>query len=125
MALGQIAMGATPERHDPPAYPTSMLPACPPRVELPARLIVSAQGRVTQVRLSPPPARQPFADAVRQAMLTWRFIPLTITRWAADANGHSHVVDSEAKPFSLDYVFTFRCEHGRTSVSASPGTRAR
>jgi hypothetical protein len=120
LSMGQVAMGATLEAHDPPTYPGAMLSTCPARVELPARVIVGVQGDVDEVRLDPPPAQRPFADAVRQAVRAWHYIPLTITRWAADADGNSHPVDSESKPFSLDYVFTFRCEHGRTSVSSGP-----
>jgi hypothetical protein len=120
LAMGQAAMGATLEAHDPPAYPDAMLTLCPPRVELPARVIVGTQGSVDEVRMNAPAAQQPFAQAVRQAVRGWRYTPLTITRWAADADGNSHPVDTEAKPFSLDYVFTFRCEHGHASVSAGP-----
>ena len=125
LALGQTAMGATLQAHEAPAYPPSMLASCPPQVELPARVIVDAQGRVGDVRMDPSPAQRPFADAVRLAVQGWRYAPLTITRWAADAQGDSHPVDSEAKPFSLDYVFTFRCEHGRASVSSGPGPASR
>ncbi|MEI7035380.1 hypothetical protein [Fulvimonas yonginensis] len=119
LAMGQIAMGATPEAHDPPAYPEAMLATCPAQVDLPARVIVSEQGTVSEVRMDPPPAQRPFAEAVRRAVRGWRYTPLAITRWAADADGDSHPVDSETKPFSLDYVFTFRCEHGRASVSSA------
>jgi hypothetical protein len=125
LALGQVAMGATIEQHVPPAYPDSELAACPPQVELPARVIVDTRGNVGEVRMAPPTAQQPFAEAVRKALQDWRYTPLTITRWAADADGNSHAVDTEAKPFSLDYVFTFRCEHGHTSVSAGPESPAR
>lgn len=121
LAMGQTAMGATLQAHEPPSYPGSMLASCPAQVELPARVIVDARGHVSEVRMYPSPAQQPFADAVRLAVAGWRYAPLTITRWAADAQGESHPVDSEAKPFSLDYVFTFRCEHGRTSVSSGAG----
>lgn len=125
LAMGQIAMGATLEVHQAPAYPAAMLAACPPRVELPARVIVDTQGRVDDVRMSPPAPERPFAEAVRQAVQGWRYAPLTITRWAADADGRSHPVDTRAKPFSLDYVFSFRCEHGRTSVTSGPEQAAR
>lgn len=125
LAIGQIAMGATLDAHEPPAYPAAMLATCPPRIELPARVIVGAQGNVNEVRMNPPAAQQSFAESVRAAVQRWHYTPLTITRWAADADGTSHPVDSEAKPFSLDYVFTFQCEHGRTSVSSGPESTAR
>ncbi|MGN2246654.1 hypothetical protein ACFWZ3_08180 [Frateuria sp. GZRR35] len=125
LAIGQIAMGATLDAHEPPAYPAAMLATCPPVIELPARVIVSTQGNVDEVRMNPPAAQQPFAESVRAAVRRWRYTPLTITRWAADADGTSHPVDTEAKPFSLDYVFTFRCEHGRTSVASGSESTAR
>lgn len=125
LALGQIAMGATLQAHEPPTYPTPMLATCPPLVEMPARVIVDTGGRVSEIRMDAAPTQQPFADAVRQAVRDWRYMPLTITRWAADADGRSHPVDSQAQPFSLDYVFTFRCEHGRATVTdgAQPARR--
>lgn len=125
LALGQIAMGATLEQHVPPNYPGSMLATCLPRVELPARVIVGTKGIVDDVRMTSQPAQYPFADAVRQAVRSWRYTPLTFTRWAANADGTSHPVDTEARPFSLDYVFTFRCEHGHTSVSSGADPAAR
>ena len=125
LAMGQIAMGATLEAHQPPVYPETMLATCPARIELPARVIVSTGGNVDDVRMHPSVGEQAFASAVREAVRNWRYTPLTITRWAADADGTSHPVDTEAKPFSLDYVFTFRCEHGRTTVSSGPDSTAR
>lgn len=123
LALGQVATGATPELHAAPAYPSSMLATCPSLVELPARVIVGPDGRVGEVRITAVPAQQPFAMAVRRAAEAWRYTPLTITRWAADAAGNSHPVDSQTRPFSLDYVFTFRCAHGHATVEAGPGSR--
>lgn len=125
LAMGQVAVGATLEAHQPPTYPDAMLASCPPQIELPARVIVGTPGSVDEVRMSPPAAQQAFANAVRLAVQTWRYTPLTITRWAANADGTSHPVDTETKPFSLDYVFTFRCEHGHTSVSARTEQPAR
>lgn len=120
LALGQTATGATPDVHRAPSYPPAMLAACPARVELPARVVVGEDGRVEDVRVTPASGQAPFAQAVRAAVGAWRYTPLTISRWAADAEGVSHPVDTEARPFSLDYVFTFRCEHGRASVSTVP-----
>lgn len=125
LALGQVATGATLEVHEPPAYPDAMLAACPSQVDVPALVIVGPQGAVDDVRINPPSVQLPFADAVRRSVLGWRYTPLTITRWAANADGTSHPVDTEAKPFSLDYVFTFRCEHGHTSVTSGPQQTAR
>ena len=124
LALGQVAVGATLQAHAPPVYPPALLAACAPLVELPARVIVGPDGHVSEVRMDQPAARLAFAEAVRQAVKGWLYSPLTITRWAANADGTTHPLDSEIRPFSLDYVFTFRCEHGHTSVSsgASPAS---
>lgn len=127
LALGEVAMGATPLSHPAPHYPPAMLAACPATIELPARVIVGADGRVTDIRIdtATEAAHPPFAAAVRATVHDWRFQPLQITRWAAAADGTTHEVDSDTRPFSLDYVFTFRCRHGRASVSsgAAPATR--
>jgi hypothetical protein len=64
-------------------------------------------------------SRHAFIDAVRAAALQWQFQPLSISRWAADADGNSHVVDSGTRPFSLTYVFRFECHAGQSSVSAA------
>lgn len=125
LAIGEVATGATPQTHTPPTYPPAELAQCLPQVELPARVIVDAQGNVAEVRLTPAPGQQPFAAAVRQAVRQWHYTPLTITRWAADAQGESHPVDTEAKPFSLDYVFGFHCAHGHAQVSTAPAASAR
>jgi len=66
--------------------------------------------------------RRAFIDAVRAAAAQWQFNPLQINRWAADADGNSHVVDSETKPFSLAYVFRFACHAGQSTVSAAAAT---
>ena len=117
LALGQVAVGATLAAHAAPAYPAAMLAACPGRTEVPARVIVGTDGRVSEVRMAPPAVNQAFADAVRQAVLRWRYTPLTVSRWAADADGNSHEVDSDTRPFTLDYVFEFRCHAGHATVA--------
>lgn len=125
LAPAQIAMGARLEVHTAPAYPPVMLAACPARVELPTRVIVGPDGHVSEACITQPPERQPFADAVRKAVQGWRYVPLTITQWAAEPDGTRHPVDSQIRPFSLDYVFTFRCEHGKTTVSSGSAPTAR
>lgn len=127
LALGQVAMGAAALSHPAPVYPPAMLASCPPSIEVPARVIVNAQGGVGEVRIAAPieAARPLFAAAVRIAIQAWRFQPLQITRWAAAADGTTHPVDSETRPFSLDYVFTFRCQQGQASVAAGAGAPVR
>jgi len=86
-------------------------------------LIVGVNGMVGEVRITDEAradaSRRAFIAAVRTAALQWRFNPLMINRWAADADGNSHVVDSETKPFSLDYVFRFECHAGKGRVSTA------
>lgn len=125
LALGEVAMGATALSHPAPVYPPAMLATCPAMIEVPARVIVNAQGGVDDVRIADQAAQQPFAAAVRPAVHDWRFQPLQITRWAASADGTTHEVDSDTRPFSLDYVFTFRCAQGRASVSSGAASAAR
>jgi hypothetical protein len=60
---------------------------------------------------------------VRVAALRWRFEPLVISRWAADANDQTHTVDTGTRPFSLPYEFRFACHAGKAAVSSSPTTR--
>ena len=117
LALGQVAVGAALQSHAAPVYPVSMLAACPALSEVPARVIVAADGRVSEVRMAQPSANPAFVDAVRQAVQRWRYTPLTISRWAADADGNSHEVDSETRPFTLAYVFEFRCRAGHATVA--------
>ncbi|MHB1059340.1 MAG: hypothetical protein ACYC0F_15810 [Rhodanobacter sp.] len=123
LAMGEVSSGATPFKRVTPVYPSGLLAACPPPQEVPVLLVVDAEGAVGEVRVADEaradPARRAFIAAVRTAALQWQFNPLTINRWAADADGNSHVVDSETKPFSLDYVFRFECHAGRGAVSSA------
>ena len=121
-------MGATPVKQVAPVYPASQLAACSSLQEVDAQLAVNRAGRVSDVRgividEAPPPWDQFFA-AVRAAALQWRFTPLQIEHWAADADGNTHPVDSETRPFSLVYVFRFECHAGRPSVAMEPAGEA-
>ena len=122
LALGAVSAGAVPLDHPAPVYPADQLAACPPEVRLRALLIVGTDGKVDDVRVDDAAGVAPaFAKAVRAAAGQWRFVPLSISRWAADANGNSHQVETVFKPFSLPYEFSFSCRDGRprTSTSAS------
>jgi hypothetical protein len=127
LALGEVSSGGTPFQRTSPVYPSSQLASCPPPQEVPALLIVDGQGKVGEVRVTDEAqagaGRHAFIDAVRTAAQQWRFNPLTINHWAADADGNSHVVDSETKPFSLTYVFRFECHAGKSAVSTAAATR--
>jgi len=121
LAMGDVSSGGTPFKRVAPIYPASLLTACPPPQEVHALLIVGDKGEVREVRVADASqadaSRRAFIAAVRTATLQWEFNPLTINHWAADGGGESHVVDSETKPFSLDYVFRFECHAGKAAVS--------
>ncbi len=124
LALGEISTGAVAKHQPAPAYPPELLAARLPPQEIEALLIVGSGGKVSEVRIADEaqadPQQRLFALAVRTAAEQWTFEPLHISRWAADANGNSHEVDGEARPFSVHYVFHFAWKDGRpvTDVSA-------
>ncbi len=124
LAMGDVSSGGTPFKRVAPIYPSGLLAACPPPQEVQALLIVGDKGEVSEVRVADESqadaSRRAFIAAVRTAALQWDFNPLTISHWAADGHGESHVVDSETKPFSLDYVFRFECHAGKAAVSTAP-----
>lgn len=123
---GAVASGGKPSERVSPIYPPSQLAPCPPSVDVQAQVIVDTTGKASEVRRYPAaastetPAPPAFFDAVRAAVLQWRFEPLQISRWAVDADGGEHKIDSEAKPFSLLYAFRFECRSGKATVSSMP-----
>ena len=129
LALGEVSSGAAVLSRVTPDYPPSELATCPPAVEVIAKLIVDTRGRVTEVRPdnaeAAAPERRPFLEATRSAAMQWRFEPLQINHWSADANGGSYLVDSRNEPFSIDYVFRFSCQAGRARVSTGDKVAAR
>ncbi|MBD8874441.1 hypothetical protein [Rhodanobacter sp. DHB23] len=126
LALGDVATGGGTIQRVLPDYPPALLAACPPAVDVQAQVIVDAAGKANDVRRYPaaggPAAPVPpqFFDAVRTAVMQWRFAPLQISHWAADADGNTHKVDDESKPFSLVYAFRFECRAGKATVSSAP-----
>lgn len=126
MTPGTVATGGKPLERVLPIYPPSLLAQCMPIVDVQAQVIVDTTGKASDVRRYPatestekavPPA---FFDAVRVAVMQWQFAPLRIGRWATDASGGTHEIDSEAKPFSLLYAFRFECSSGKATVSSAP-----
>jgi hypothetical protein len=123
----QVASGSVPIQRVSPNYPAAELAACPPSTDVQAQLIVDAQGRVSDVRVGDEvqasAQRRHYIDAVRLAALQWQFEPLEIGHWVNGQDGGPHLV-SEAKPFSLIYVFHFECHDGQatTSVGKAPPT---
>lgn len=126
LALGQVASGATPLEHPTPVYPPALLGQRLQPQEVAARLIVDETGKVTEVRMvdeaQASPETRLFDEAVRAAAMQWVFAPLHVSQWAADADGNTHEVGSEERPFSMDYVFRFAWKDGKpvTDASASP-----
>lgn len=126
LALGDVATGGGTIHRVLPVYPPAQLAACPPVVDVQVQVIVGTTGRASDVRHYPAagapaaPAPPQFFDAVRAAVMQWQFAPLQIGHWAADANGDTHEVDSDTKPFSLVYAFRFECRAGRATVSSAP-----
>ena len=128
LALGQVATGATPRENPAPAYPRSLLDQRLPPHEVEARLIVDEAGKVTDVRIAgeaqaDADTRQ-FDQAVRAAAMQWVFAPLHVSQWAYDANGNTHEVGSEERPFSMDYVFRFAWKDGKPVADASVSPHA-
>ena len=128
LALGEVSSGAAPEHRVTPVYPASLLARCPPPEEVRALLIVSATGTVDDVRIDDDATadadRHLYIDAVKAAARQWSFLPLKVERWAADANGESHLVDSQTRPFSLAYDFHFECHAGAARVTAGDAASA-
>lgn len=122
LALGDVSSGATPIQRVAPIYPVDQLATCPAPQELSALLIVNQAGKVIEVRVADEAqadaTRRQFIAAARVAAMQWQFSPLQINHWAADADGNTHVVDSQTQPFSLTYVFRFACHAGKAAVSA-------
>lgn len=126
LALGQVAIGAVPRENPAPLYPASLLDRRLPPHEVEARLIVDETGKVTEVRIADEAQADAdtrlFDDAVRAAAMRWVFAPLHVSQWASDADGNTHEVNAEERPFSVDYVFRFAWKDGKpvTDTSASP-----
>jgi hypothetical protein len=122
LAIGDVATGANVFQRVTPIYPAGQLAACPVPREVEALLIVDQAGKVSEVRVAGEAQadanRRSFIAAVRAAAMQWRFNPLQVQHWAADADGNSQVVDSETKPFSWTYVFRFECHAGKAAVSS-------
>lgn len=122
LPLGATYSGGEPLRRVMPIYPPAMLASCPALQEVEVVVQVDAAGRVGAaygyaIDAFPPPWETFFA-VVRPAVMQWRFEPLRVAHWAADAEGNAHAVDGKARPFSRMYRFRFTCHAGETGVSA-------
>lgn len=121
LPLGKTHTGGEPLYRVMPAYPPTQRAACPALEQVEVAVRVDATGKVQDViggvvDMVLPPWNTFFA-AVRPAVMQWRFEPLRVDHWAADANGNAHAVDSEAHRFEIRYLFDFTCRAGQTNVA--------
>lgn len=122
LSLGETRSGSEPLSWAMPSYPPTLQAACPAREAIDTAVYVGADGKVSNVvgivvdRTLPP--WDTFFAEVRSAVMQWRFAPLRVAHWAADAAGDAHSVDGEARPFLREYQFDFTCHAGKTNVSA-------
>lgn len=112
----------------PPRYPLAMVARHLPLVTVAVKVIVNTSGVVDEVRIAPNAdlATHPveFDDAVRDALLHWRYTPLRYTRWerVIDNQGNevdARVIAAETKPFSMDYEFRFELHDGKPIVEGA------
>jgi hypothetical protein len=111
-----------------PMYPENLLPLHLALIKVKAKVVVDRAGKVSEVHIAAPDAASPhyaeFEAAVHDALLRWRFTPLTFTRWEYVEDKQGNVVDSravavESKPFSLDYEFRFELRDGKPVVDSA------
>jgi len=116
-----------------PDYPAELLPLGLPATPLVVRVVVNAQGDVTDcLPLDPAdPAALPhgtaFLAAIREATRRWHFSPLRIHRAAAagdEGRAVAAAAGDDALPFSLDYRIEFDVVDGQPHVRTG-GTTAR
>lgn len=125
LPLGETYSGGEPLSRVAPVYPPTMVQTCPAQQDIDAVVYVNADGTVSDVieavidMVVPP--QETFFAAVRPALMQWRFEPLRVENWAADAAGNAHAVDGGARRFARRYSFRFSCHDGKTSVSGKAG----
>ncbi|MHC1480663.1 hypothetical protein ACYJW8_10450 [Frateuria aurantia] len=116
LAMGQTAIQPRIQQKVAPVYPPQLVALHLPPQDIPAQLAVNGDGQVyhliVQGEATADGQRKAFIDAVRAAVLQWRFTPLVIQHMAADADGNMHVVDQTRPPFSEFYVFHFELKNG-------------
>lgn len=108
-----------------PGYPAVARRQCPALQVVEAVAYVDTAGAVEQVigaaiddgGFLPPYGT--FYAAVQPALRQWRFAPLHVARWAADAGGNPHTVDGGRRPFTRRLEFHFTCDHGTTRVTVA------
>jgi len=120
MTKSQHTFGAQPIDNPPPTYPPELVSANL-GTTIHAKVIVDGDGKVTDVRDLDTMGGEhhaAFFAAVRDAVLRWRYTPMTVVQDHEDAKGNFNTTRSTA-PFSLDYAFRFELKDGVPSVSAT------
>lgn len=116
----QYAYGAQQVEHDAPAYPEALISKKLPPEVISVKAIVGESGNVTEVRdldASTGALHEAFFAACQQAVMQWKYSPLTVVQDVDDGKGHISKVEKNA-PFSLDYAFQFELVDGKPKVTA-------
>jgi flavin-dependent dehydrogenase len=123
LGKSQASIGAAPIDHPAPVYPVQMLPRHIPSIEIRAKVIVDADGAVTETRdldAVSDADHEAFVSAVRNATSKWRFVPMTIVDSETLRDGTEIEKSRHNEPFSLDYAFIFSLQDGKPVVSTAP-----
>lgn len=115
----QHAYGAQPVEHDAPTYPAALISKKLPPETISVKAIVGEDGRVTEVRdldASAEAVHKAFFAACQQAVMQWKYSPMTVVQDVDDGKGNIRQVEKHA-PFSLDYAFQFELVDGKPRVT--------
>lgn len=111
-------------RNDPPRYPPALIDRHIAPVAVRAKVVIDTRGEVSAIYIKRGEDSYPgeFDDAVRTAVSAWRYAPLRFQQFedVLDAQGNTvdaRLVKDEARPFSLDYEFSFEIREGKPVVS--------
>ncbi|HZX90423.1 MAG TPA: hypothetical protein VFE67_07250 [Rudaea sp.] len=111
-----------------PTYPAALIGRHIAHVDVRAKVVVDAQGAVSDVHVDHAANAEAYPEefdaAVLAATASWRYVPLRFQRWeeVLDAEGNvtdSRLVEDEARPFSLDYEFSFDVRDGKPIVTGT------
>lgn len=98
-----------------PVYPHELINGGLKPVDIMAQVIVNEMGHVTDVQfakyLGDITNRDKFEQSIRDAVSNWEYSPLTFATTQVDSSGKKTVV-TQAKPFSLWYMFHFEIKNG-------------
>jgi hypothetical protein len=121
MEEGQTSFGAQTVVNDPPVYPASLVPRNLPVQTVRAKVIVDAEGKVSEVRdldAASDATHAAFFKAAHDAAMQWSYTPMTVVEEYEDAKGQFSETRKN-EPFSFDYAFQFELKDGVPTVSAT------